>query len=102
MGFEESAKSLDFEGTVVGLIVSAFGFVAALFWRDAITEFIDKIVPAGEGLTYKFLVAIIVTILAVVTIYILVRYVTRIDDKLRERAMTAKKRARLAKKRKSK
>lgn len=86
MGFEDSAKSLDFEGTVVGLIVSAFGFVAALFWKDAITDLIDSFVPTGEGVTYKFIAAILVTVLAVVAIFVLVRYVTRIDDKLKEKA----------------
>ena len=90
MGFEDSAKSLDFEGTVVGLIISAFGFVAALFWKDAITGLIDTFVPTGEGVTYKFIAAILVTVLAVVAIFVLVRYVTRIDDKLKEKASKVK------------
>jgi hypothetical protein len=92
MSFEDSAKSLDFEGTIVGLIISAFGFVAALFWKDAITELIDSFVPTGEGVTYKFIAAILVTVLAVVAIFVLVRYVTRIDDKLREKALKGKAR----------
>ena len=92
MGFEDSAKSLDFEGTVVGLIISAFGFVAALFWKDAITDLIDSFVPTGEGMTYKFVAAVLVTILAVVAIFVLVKYVTRIDDKLKEKAIKVKSR----------
>ncbi len=90
MGFEDSAKRLDFEGTLVGLIVSAFGLVAALFWKDAITELIDTFVPAGEGVTYKFAAAMLVTVIAVVAIFVLVRYVAGIDDRLRQKAAKIK------------
>ncbi len=90
MGFEDSAKKLDFEGTLIGLIVSAFGLVAALFWKDAITELIETFVPSGEGLTYKFAAAMIVTVIAVVAIFVLVRYVAGIDDKLKEKAAKVK------------
>ena len=88
---EEEAKRLNFEAVTVSLIVSSFAFVAALFWRDAIKSFIEKIVPEGQGLTYQFGAAIIVTIIAVGAIYITTRYLTRIDDKLKERALVVKK-----------
>ena len=74
MGIEEQAKSLDFRGVVVSLIVSAFAFVAALFWRDAISAFIEEIVPEGQGMIYQFGVAVFVTIIAVIAIYVVSRY----------------------------
>ena len=52
-------------------IVSALTFAAALIWKDAIIGAIDYFFPTGPQLIYKFLVAIIVTILVVVAIYII-------------------------------
>lgn len=74
IGIEDQAKSLDFKGVVVSLIVSAFAFVAALFWRDAISAFIEEIVPEGQGIIYQFGIAIFVTMIAVIAIYIVSRY----------------------------
>ena len=54
--------------------MSAFGFMIALFWRDAITATINKVIPEGEGLTYQFSVAILVTLIAVVAIFIISKY----------------------------
>lgn len=71
---EEMAKRLDFRGTTAALIISAFGFVAALFWRDAIQALLDRIVPARDTLALQFLTAVIVTFIAVLAIYIVTRY----------------------------
>lgn len=76
---EEQAKSLDIKSVIVSLIISAFGFVAALFWRDAIKALIEEVVPQGQGITAQFTAAIIVTIIAVVAIYIVSKYLTRIS-----------------------
>jgi len=58
------------------LITSAFGFVAALFWRDAIQSFLEqtiKVTP-GEGLwIVQVVVASIVTVFAVIVMFILSR-----------------------------
>ncbi|MCD6558016.1 MAG: hypothetical protein J7K31_03235 [Candidatus Aenigmarchaeota archaeon] len=76
---EESAKSLNIRGVFLAAIVSALSFVAALFWRDAISATIDAIIPKGHGLIYKYLAAFIVTILAAISIYLMYR-----AEKLRE------------------
>lgn len=58
------------------LITSAFGFVAALFWRDAIKSFLEQTinVTPGEGLwTVQVLVALGVTFLAVIITFLLSR-----------------------------
>jgi len=70
MGVEDKAQSLDIKGVVLGLIISSFSFVMALFWKDAIKETIDSFVPEGEGLTYMYIAAIIVTIISVIAIYV--------------------------------
>lgn len=54
--------------TTTTLITSAFGFVAALFWRDAIKALLDQTfgVNPGEGFWFiQIVIAIIVTLLAV-------------------------------------
>jgi hypothetical protein len=106
MSVEESAKAMDFKGVVLGLVISSFSFVMALFWRDAIRETINQFVPAGEGLAYLYYAAIIVTIISVLAIYVMAKYMQRsiirkvvtkeriygIDNKLIGRDLTIRKR----------
>lgn len=89
---EEKAKGLDIKGAMAAMIISAFGFVTALFWRDAIQQFIDQIVPKGEGLFYSFLAAIIVTAIAVMVIWLISKYMTvsvKIEKKFKDRIKPA-------------
>jgi ABC-type multidrug transport system fused ATPase/permease subunit len=73
---EEHAAKFDLRGAMAAMIMSAFGFVAALFWRDAIQAFITEFVPEGQGIIYSFVVAIIVTIIAVIAIFFVNKYLT--------------------------
>jgi len=77
MGIEEQAKAMDIKGVILTLIISSFGFVAALFWRDAVKDLIAEFVPEGQGLVYSFGAAILVTIIVVVVIFIVSKYMTR-------------------------
>ncbi len=54
------------------LMASAFGFVAALAWNDAIKKIFDTFLPVGgDALAAMLLYAVIVTVIAVVaTIWI--------------------------------
>jgi Mn2+/Fe2+ NRAMP family transporter len=87
---EEAAQQMNIKAVIGTAIVSAFGFIIALFWRDAITAVITDLVPEGEGLLYSFFVAILVTIIAVVAIYMVSRWMnTSMKDhvkKLRPKA----------------
>lgn len=54
------------------LITSAFAFVAALFWRDAIKSLLDQTfgVNPGEGFwLIQMGIALVVTIMAVIVIF---------------------------------
>jgi hypothetical protein len=58
--------------TMNSLITSAFGFVAALFWRDAIQALLDQTfgINPGEGFwLVQMVIAVIVTIMAVIVIF---------------------------------
>ena len=71
--FDEAAPEFKVKDTIVATITAALGFVTAFVWRDAIQETINQLVPAGEGLTYTYLAAILVTIIAMVVVYVLYR-----------------------------
>jgi len=73
-------------------IVSALALVVGLFWNEAIKAAIEQLIPAGEGLSYKFIAAIIVTIIVVIVIYILIHSQKIAGKSIEE--LKAKKKAR--------
>ncbi|MFC2142793.1 DUF5654 family protein [Candidatus Aenigmatarchaeota archaeon] len=75
MSMQEQIDKNDFEGLVVTAIITALAFVMGLFWRDAITETINLFVPEeGEGIIFKYIVAIIATLIVIVMAYLLIRF----------------------------
>lgn len=68
-------------GTIVTLVTSAFGFVAALSWNAAIQKFIDTNVksalPKMNDTLLAVLQAIAVTIIAVIAVVIIQRVAGR-------------------------
>ncbi len=70
--------------TILGLITTAFAFVAGLAWNEAIQELINQFVGKGSALTGLFTYAIIVTIIAVVVTVILARFAARLGIELDE------------------
>ncbi len=90
MGVEEHAKEMNIKAVTGTAIISAFGFIIALFWRDAIKEFIADFVPEGEGLIYSFGAAILVTIIAVIAIFLVSRWM---NISFREKAKSLKSKA---------
>ena len=63
--------------TILGLITTAFAFVAGLAWNDAIQKLIEQIVGSGDALSSLFTYAIIVTIIAVVVTVLLARFAAK-------------------------
>jgi uncharacterized membrane protein (DUF106 family) len=59
----------DFRKLFMSSIVSALALVVGLFWNDAIRSAIEEILPQGEGLFYKFVAAVMVTVIVVLIIY---------------------------------
>jgi len=66
---EKERFSEKFKTTMLTLVVSAFGFVAALSWNDAIKSSIETLIPPADSVAYKFLAAIIATAIAVAATY---------------------------------
>lgn len=59
--------------TILGLITTAFAFVAGLAWNDAIQKLIEQFIGTGDALPSLFIYAIIVTIVAVIVTVLLAR-----------------------------
>tara|TARA_Y100000310_G_C20682139_1_gene816621 strand:- start:1843 stop:2148 length:306 start_codon:yes stop_codon:yes gene_type:complete len=70
---EDLAQKMDIHGMIIISMTTALAFVAGLFWRDAIQQFIAEVIPEGEGLIYSFGIAVFVTIIAAVIIVVLVK-----------------------------
>ena len=50
------------------MVSSAFAFVAALAWNEAIKKLIEEFMPKGQGVLSLFVYAAFITIIAVVMI----------------------------------
>lgn len=68
--------------TILGLITTAFAFVAGLAWNDAIQALIEQIVGTGDALSSLFTYAIIVTIIAVLVTVLLARFAAKMGIEL--------------------
>lgn len=71
MALQDEAKELDIKGAITMSILTALGFLVAFQWRDVIQKTIDTFMPTGEGLLYQYFAAIVVTIIAVIVMFVL-------------------------------
>lgn len=62
-----------FRTSIATLMLSAFGFVAALSWNDAIKSTIDTLLPQEKTLIYKFVSAVAITAFAVIATFLISR-----------------------------
>jgi len=78
-------------GVMIASIITAMAFVVGLFWRDAISETINTILPKGEGLFYKYVAAIVATIFVIVIAYVLIKFKEKKDEALQKLLKVKKK-----------
>lgn len=52
-------------------LVTAFTFAVALIWKETILESIHYFFPTGPELFYKFLVAVIATLIIIIAIFLI-------------------------------
>ncbi len=60
-----------FKSSTATLIISAFGFVAALSWNDAIKSAIDTMLPQEKTVFFKFVSAVVITAFAVAATFLI-------------------------------
>ncbi len=70
--------------TIITLLTTAFGLVAALAWNTAIEKLIAVFFKSGNALTGLFIYAIVVTIIAVVVTILLGRLAGKMGVELDE------------------
>ncbi|MBI2579828.1 MAG: hypothetical protein HYW27_02915 [Candidatus Aenigmarchaeota archaeon] len=70
---EDSIRKMDFRAVVFTAIITALSFVVGLFWRDAISETINAVIPEGEGLFYRYFAAMVATVIVVIIAFFLIR-----------------------------
>jgi short subunit fatty acids transporter len=71
--FEKKAKEFDVSGAIVTSIVTALSLTVGLFWKDVITHTISKVLPDEQTLLYEYMAAMLLTVIAVVVSYILLK-----------------------------
>jgi hypothetical protein len=69
---------------IITLMTTAFGLVATLAWNEAIQALFAALLPQGGDLAAKFLYAVVVTLIVVVTTIRLGRLAKRIGDEKEE------------------
>ena len=71
----------EFRKQLALFITGAFSFVAALLWKDAITESLKPITDkGGSALLLRYVIALLITVIAV-TIIIFISKIFRLEQK---------------------
>jgi uncharacterized membrane protein YidH (DUF202 family) len=79
-GRRASRYSREFVATVIALLTTALGVVAALAWNSALTEFFRSVFHSDLAhVTALFLYAIFITVVSVIVIVALGRLATRLN-----------------------
>ncbi len=86
--FRENVEKLNIRGIVMASIMTAFGLVVALSWKDAINALVARIIPNGDGdsLLSLFITASAVTVLVVVLASVALRINRRLEGQLERMA----------------
>ncbi|HJO41652.1 MAG: DUF5654 family protein [Acidimicrobiales bacterium] len=63
--FKENIEKLNIRGIIMSSVMTAFGLVVALSWKDAINELVNSIIPNSDNssLLGMFITALAVTLL---------------------------------------
>ena len=86
--FRENVEKLSVRGIVMASIMTAFGLVVALSWKDAINALVARIIPSGDAnsLLSLFITASAVTLLVVVLASVVLRINRRLEGQLERMA----------------
>jgi hypothetical protein len=68
---KEMAREI--KSRTVTLVTAALAVVAGLFWQTAISDTIKTFIPVSGAWQYELVVALLITIIAAITIYLLSR-----------------------------
>ena len=79
--FRENVDKLNVRGIILSAMMTAFGLVVALSWKDAINALVARIIPSGSAnsLLGQFITATAVTLLVVVLATTVLRINRRLE-----------------------
>ena len=79
MAIEQEIEKLNIRGVILTSVLTAFGFVIALLWRDAVMKSIEYLKPQEESLLWIYFSALLVTIILTFAGYLLVKINQRFE-----------------------
>tara|TARA_B100001964_G_scaffold30777_1_gene31901 strand:- start:135 stop:410 length:276 start_codon:yes stop_codon:yes gene_type:complete len=84
MSFEEDAKKLNLRAIILSSVMTAFGLVIALAWKDAINATVAYLMPDNDTSTLYgiYVSAVGVTLLVTVLAWLVMRANRQIEDRL--------------------
>tara|TARA_Y100001960_G_C14087906_1_gene546852 strand:- start:45 stop:359 length:315 start_codon:yes stop_codon:yes gene_type:complete len=82
--FEENVQKLNIRGIILSSVMTAFGLVVALSWKDTINATVDHLMPDNDDGTLKgmYISAIAVTVLVVLLATFVLKLNTRIEKEI--------------------
>ncbi|MDG2428352.1 MAG: DUF5654 family protein [Acidimicrobiales bacterium] len=86
--FKENIEKLNIRGIVMSSVMTAFGLVVALTWKDAINGLVARILPSSnaDSLLSLFITAAAVTLLVVILASLALRINRRLEGQLERMA----------------
>ena len=82
--FKENIEKLNIRGIIMASIMTAFGLVVALSWKDAINELVNSIIPNSDNnsLLGMFITALAVTLLVSALATFALKFNKRLEQQL--------------------
>ena len=81
---QEDFEKLNMRGIIISSVMTAFGLVVALAWKDTINATVDHLMPDNDDGTLKgmYISAIAVTVLVVLLATFVLKLNTRIEKEI--------------------
>ena len=82
--FKENIEKLNIRGIIMSSVMTAFGLVVALSWKDAINELVNSIIPNSDdrSMLGMFMTALAVTLLVSALATFALKFNKRLEQQL--------------------
>ena len=82
--FKENIEKLNIRGIIMSSVMTAFGLVVALSWKDAINELVNSIIPNSDNRSMlgMFITALAVTLLVSALATFALKFNKRLEQQL--------------------
>ena len=82
--FEENVEKLNIRGIILSSVMTAFGLVVALSWKDTINATVEHLMPDNDDGTLKgmYITAVSVTVLVMGLAILVLKLNTRVEKEI--------------------